>query len=68
HVLDPESQMFDPVYGDAAYPTTFKWYNEFHDLRGHEDLVPLSSKVQVSLNSTDPDADIEAILEYIQSL
>lgn len=68
HVLDPESQMFDPVYGDAAYPTTFKWYNEFHDIRGHSDLVPLSSKVQISLNSTDPDADVEAILAYIQSL
>jgi YVTN family beta-propeller protein len=68
HVLDPESQMFDPVYGDAAYPTTFKWYNEFHDLRGHNDLVPLSSKVQISLNSTDVDGDIDAILAYIESL
>jgi hypothetical protein len=48
--------------------TTFKWYNEFHDLRGHEDLVPGSSKVQLTLISTDVDADIEAILSFVQSL
>ncbi|MHC4892329.1 MAG: YncE family protein [Planctomycetota bacterium] len=68
HVLDPVSQMLDPVYGDAGYPGTLKWFNEFHDLRGHEDLVPLSSKVQISLQSTDVDGDIDAILAYIQSL
>lgn len=67
-VVDPDSQMNDPVYGNANYPTTFKWFNEFHDVRGHEDLVPLSSKVQVSLSSTDKDADIEALLAYISSL
>lgn len=68
HLLDPQSQMFDPTYGSSSYVTTFKWYNEFHDLRGHEDLVPGSSKVQLSLNSTDVDADIDAILAFVQSL
>jgi hypothetical protein len=68
HVVDPSSQMTDPVYGNSGYPTTFKWFNEFHDLRGHEDIVPQASKVQLSLVSVDKQADIEAILAYIQSL
>jgi hypothetical protein len=67
-VVDPEAQMIDPVYGSANYPTTFKWYNEFHDVRGHQDQVANSSKVQLSLVSLDVDADIDAILAYIQSL
>ncbi|HKX46799.1 MAG TPA: hypothetical protein VJP77_08855 [Planctomycetota bacterium] len=72
-VVDPAAQMFDPVHGSAAYPTTFKWYNEFHDVRGHQDLVQQSSKVQLSLVSdtvspTQVEADIEAILAYVQSL
>ncbi|QDU70089.1 YncE family protein [Engelhardtia mirabilis] len=67
-IVDPDSQMNDPVYGSANYPTTFKWFNEFHDIRGHEDIVPQASKVQVSLVSTDKDADIEAILAFISSL
>jgi YVTN family beta-propeller protein len=76
NLVDPESQMFDPVYGDLAYgavtprPTVFKIYNEAHDVRGHEmpPSAPGNSKVQQTLNSIDPDADTERILRYIQSL
>lgn len=68
HLLDPESQMFDPVYGSNLYPTLFKFYNEFHDIRGHSDLVPNSSKVQLTLLSTNVQADIEAILAFVESL
>ncbi|QDU86561.1 Lactonase, 7-bladed beta-propeller [Planctomycetes bacterium Pla163] len=68
HIIDPESQMFDAQYGDAGYPTTFKWYNEFHDLRGHEDIVTNISKVKLGLQSTDVDDDIEKILAFITSL
>lgn len=67
-LLDPEAQMFDPVYGNAAYPGTFKFYNEFHDLRGHEDLVPNVSKVKLGLNPTNVDDDIEKVLAFIVSL
>lgn len=72
-VLDPQSQTTDPVYGDPSYPSTQKFFNEFHDIRGKQDLVPSSSKVQLTLQSTiTPGAtiqgDIEAILEFIRSL
>lgn len=67
-LLDPESQMFDPVLGDPALPGVFKIYNGEHDIKGHEDFVPSVSKVQITLNSTDAQADTDAILAYIQSL
>lgn len=74
-VLDPGAQAIDPVYGTPAfgvgaqpYPGLNKFFNEFHDIRGHEDIVPSSSKVQLNLQSTDVQADIEKILAYIQSL
>ncbi len=69
HIVDPASQLpTDAVYGASDFPTPFKFYNEFHDVRGHEDLVPQVSKVQLSLQSTDVQADIEAILAFISSL
>lgn len=78
-VLDPAAQMFDPIYGEPAYggqgsplPGTEKFFNEFHDIRGHEDFVQGASKVQLNLGSylpgNDVDQDIEALLAYIQSL
>ena len=75
-LVDPESQMFDPVYGDVAYglptnrPGVFKVYNEVHDVRGHETAPgsPGDSKVQQTLSSSDPDGDTEAILAFIKSL
>jgi len=73
-LLDPQAQMLDPVYGDPAYglptnrPGTFKIYNEAHDIRGHETHVPGASKVQLTLDSTDVEADIDAILAFIRSL
>ena len=42
--------------------------SEFHDIRGHEDFVPNASKVQLNLNSTNVQADIEAILAFIESI
>jgi hypothetical protein len=72
-VVDPEAQAIDPVYGtpafgSPAYPGLTKFFNEFHDIRGHEQFVQGASKVQVTLNSTNVQSDIEAILSYIQSL
>ena len=71
-VLDPDSQMTDPVYGSPAYPSPQpglkKFFNEFHDIRGHEFFVPNASKVQLNLQSVDVEADIEALLAYISSL
>lgn len=73
-LLDPQSQMFDPKYGSPAYaqqapnPTLFKLYNDVHDVRGHEQFLQGASKVQQTLSSTNPDADIEAILAFIRSL
>ena len=74
-LLDPEAQMIDPIYGtpgrnpgDPPYPGALKFFNEFHDLRGHEDFVPSVSKVQIDLQSVDVDADIDAILAYVMSL
>jgi hypothetical protein len=74
-IVDPEKQAFDPVYGQGAYggPQTFpglnKFFNEFHDVRGHEQFVPGASKVQINLVSgANVDNDIEALLAYIQAL
>lgn len=73
-ILDPQSQMTSPVYGTPAfpgqtpYPGLQKFFNEFHDVRGHEQFVQGASKVQTTLNSTNVDADIEALLAYIKSL
>ncbi|MCZ6597238.1 MAG: hypothetical protein O7B99_06355, partial [Planctomycetota bacterium] len=72
-VLDPGLQLTDPVYGNALYPGVQKFFNEFHDARGHEDFVPGASKVQTTLLTfTTPgatiDEDIQALLEYISSL
>ena len=77
NLLDPSGQAgtvldggasTNPVYGNARYPKLQKLFNELHDVRGHEDFVPLASKVQLSLQSTDVDADIEALLAFIESL
>jgi hypothetical protein len=74
-LIDPEIQTSsDPTYGDAAYSDgiaragLMKNFNEFHDVRGHEQFVPLISKVQQDLMSTNVDADIEALLAFIESL
>ena len=74
-LLDPEIQTSnDPVYGDAAYSDGIsraglaKNFNEFHDVRGHEQFVVSISKVQQDLMSTNVDADIEALLAFISSL
>jgi YVTN family beta-propeller protein len=73
-VVDPEAQSLSPVYGSPAwgpaapYPGLMKFFNEFHDVRGHEQFVPGASKVQINLQSTNVAQDIEAILSYIQSL
>lgn len=73
-LLDPAAQAIDPVYGSPAFPaqTPFpglnKIFNEVHDVRGHEQFVPGSSKVQLTLQSVNANADIEALLAYIQSL
>jgi YVTN family beta-propeller protein len=72
-ILDPEAQAIDPVYGSPAYggpafPGLNKFFNEFHDVRGHEQFAQGASKVQLNLNSTNVQADIEALLAYIQSL
>lgn len=73
-LLDPEAQAIDPVYGtpgrnpgDPPYPGAQKFFNEFHDVRGHNDFGPFS-KVQIDLQSTNVDADIDAILAFISSL
>ena len=71
-IVDPSVQQTDPVYGNAAYPGMQKMFNEFHDIRGHEDFVIGASKVQVTLQTLAAgstfQADIEAILEYIAAL
>jgi hypothetical protein len=74
-VVDPVAQSIDPVYGTPAfgggappYAGLNKFFNEFHDVRGHNDIVPNSSKVQLNLQSINVQADIEAILAFIQSL
>ena len=73
-LVDPQTQMTSPIYGTPAfpgqtpYPGLYKFFNEFHDVRGHEQFVQGASKVQTTLNSPNVDADIEAILAYIKSL
>lgn len=67
-LLDPDAQMNDPVYGNAAYPGTLKWFNEFHDMRGHENFVPGVSKVKLGLNPVNVNDDIEKVLAFIASL
>ncbi|MCE9593690.1 MAG: hypothetical protein K8S98_05815 [Planctomycetes bacterium] len=73
-VVDPDAQMNDPVYGSPAYgfgpafPGVQKFFNEFHDVRGHQAIVPGSSKVQITLQSSNVQADIDALLSYISSL
>lgn len=71
-VVDPSVQQNDPVYGNPAYPGLKKLFNEFHDVRGHEDFFFGASKVQLTLQTLASgstfDADISAILAYIQSL
>jgi len=76
-LLHPDSQAFDPIYGDPAfgmevvYPGLLKVFNGAHDIVGHEDRVPLSSVVQLTLRSGSPRQalmDMLAILAYIQSL
>ncbi|MCB9916258.1 MAG: YncE family protein [Planctomycetes bacterium] len=76
NLLDPDSQMFGTQYGSPAHvaaghsasPTLFKLYNDVHDVRGHEQFFQGISKVQQTLASTNADADIEALLAFIQSL
>ncbi len=73
---DPEAQINDPTYGSHAYqavgmpalPQTKKIYNDAHDVRGHPYFVPLASRVQLTLKSTDVEVDIDAILAYVESL
>ena len=73
-VLDPEAQALSPIYGTPAYPGQGalpglnKFFNEFHDVRGHEQYVQGASKVQLDLQSTNVQADIEALLAYIMSI
>ncbi len=74
-LVDPSAQESSPIYGTPAYPAIMgplpglkKMFNEFHDLRGHEDFVQGASKVQINLQSPNKDADIDAILAFIQSL
>ena len=67
-LVDPSAQSMDPVHGDPSLPGMQKFFNEFHDIRGHEDFVPNASKVQLNLNSTNVQADIEAILAFIESV
>ncbi len=73
-VVDPEAQALSPIYGSPAfpgltpYPGLGKFFNEFHDVRGHEQFVQGASKVQLDLHSTNVQADIEALLAYIASI
>ncbi len=74
-ILDPEAQATSPVYGSPAYPGEppfpgmFKFFNEFHDVRGHEQFAPGASKVQPNLISgPNVNSDIEALLAFIESI
>ena len=49
-------------------PGLNKFFNEFHDVRGHEQFVQGASKVQLDLHSVNVQADIEALLAYITSI
>jgi hypothetical protein len=72
NLLDPSNQVVGGQYGDPSYPTVQKLFNGEHDLRGHEDFVFLASKVQLTLVTlpagSTVEADLEAILAYINSL
>jgi len=73
-VVDPEAQALSSIYGSPAfpglqpYPGLNKFFNEFHDVRGHEQFVQGASKVQINLQSTNVQSDIEALLAYITSI
>jgi hypothetical protein len=73
-ILDPEAQATSPIYGNPAFvgppaPGLNKFFNEFHDVRGHQQFVPGASKVQINLVSgANVDSDIEALLAWIQSI
>ena len=76
-LLWQDDQALDPIYGspawpnDPPYPGLNKLFNGEHDILGHEQFVPGSSKVQQTLQSGSPQqarTDMIAILEYIQSL
>ncbi|MEX1024985.1 MAG: hypothetical protein WD226_07900 [Planctomycetota bacterium] len=71
-LLDPQTQIADPTYGNASYPGLGKFINEFHDVRGDDTFVPGASKVQVTLQTASAgstvDADVEALLAFIRSL
>ena len=71
-VLDPAGQTTDPIYGDPSFPTLNKFLNEFHDIRGDDSVVQNASKVQVTLQTliqgSTIDADVTALLAYIESL
>jgi hypothetical protein len=73
-IVDPEAQALDSVYGtpawpSGAYPSLNKFFNEFHDVRGHEQFAPGASKVQLNLVSgANVDTDIEALLAFLQSI
>ena len=71
-VIDPEIQNVAGQYGDPSFPGLQKLFNGEHDIRGHEQFLPGASKVQLTLqtllNGSTFDADIQAILEYVQSL
>lgn len=74
-LLDPIVQQNSPIYGTPAFPSQTpypglnKIFNDVHDIRGHEQFVIGSSKVQLTLLSgPNVETDIEAILAFIQSL
>jgi YVTN family beta-propeller protein len=74
-LLDPDAQALSPIYGSPAfpgqqpYPGNTKIFNGEHDLRGHEQIVPGVSKVQLTLQSGAAiNGDVEALLAYISSL
>ena len=73
--MHPDDQALSPIYGSPAWATPYpglnKIFNGEHDIVGHEDIVAGSSKVQATLqsgSSAQANADMLAILEYIQSL
>lgn len=74
-LLDPDSQSSSPIYGSPAfplqppYPGLNKIFNDVHDVRAHEQIVPGASKVQLTLQSGgNLEQDILSLLEYIQAL
>ena len=65
-------QLADPRYGDPSYPGLAKHFNEFHDVRGHEEFVTGISKVQSTLQTAGSGStiaiDLEALLAFVSSL